>query len=77
MYVCRRPRALCGRAKQNKQVRWRLEGRIAETNSINIITEANQAICSVQNTVRHLPGEIYERTVYVEAKGLTPSGGPV
>ena len=46
-----------------KQVRWRLEGRIAETSSVNIITEANQTICSVQNTVCYLPGEIYDRTV--------------
>ena len=69
--------ALCAGGQEKKQVRWRLEGRIAETSSINIVTEANQAICSVQNTVRHLPGEIYDRTVYVETKGLTPSGGPV
>ena len=68
--------ALCDRARK-KQMRWRLKSRIAETSSINIITEANQTICSVQNTVCHLPGEIYDRTVYVETKELTPSGGPV
>ena len=54
--------ALCERAR-DKQVRWRLEGRISEKSSINIITEANQTICSVQNTVCNLPGEIYDRTV--------------
>ena len=54
--------ALCERARR-KQVRWRLEGRTREASSINRITEANQAICSVQNTVRHHPGEIYDRTV--------------
>ena len=68
--------ALCERARK-KQMRWRLKGRIAETSSINIITEANQTICSVQNTVCHLPGEIYDRTVKVETKELTPYGGPV
>ena len=54
--------ALCERAGK-KKVRWRLEGRIAETSSNNIITESNQAICSVQNTVCQFPGEIYDQTV--------------
>ena len=68
--------ALCESAR-TEQVRWSLEGRTAETISINRIAEANQAICSVQTTVRHPPGEIYNRTVYVKTKKLTPSEGPV
>ena len=68
--------ALCERARK-KQMRWRLKGRIAATSSINIITKANQTICSVQNTVCHLPGEIYDRTFKVETKELTPWGRPL
>ena len=51
------------RSLEKKQGRWRLEGRTAETSSVNCITEANQAICSVQNTVHQPRGEIYNRTI--------------
>ena len=54
--------ASCERARR-EQMKWSVKGRTAETISINRITEANQAICSVQNTMRYLPREFYDQTV--------------
>ena len=67
---------MCERARK-EQMRGSLEGRTAETVWVNHEAEANQAVGGVQNTVRHLPKEIYDWAIWFKREKVAPGGGPV